>query len=148
MSALGKFTIVILTTILFLELIGVPTGGGLVLNSFGVNITQTEYSVESADVSNSWFYNKIFGASVGILLVVGAAGAVIIGFFAKSYDTSLVILPLILGIGGLLASTSWTIISYANGLHALWLTKIVTVVFIALGIGFLWACVDYFHTRT
>lgn len=145
MSALGKYVTIFITLIIFLEFVGVPTGASVALSSFGININPNTSALESGDVGNSTFYNWIFGLS-GILVVVGAAGAVIIGFFAKSYDTSLVVLPIIVSIGTLLASTSWTVISYCSGLEQVWLTKIVTVIFSALAIGFLWACIDYFRT--
>jgi hypothetical protein len=141
----GKFVVLFVTMILFLEFVAIPTGASVILSSFGIDINEN-YDLESADIGNSTFFNWVFG-NAGILITIGAVGAVIIGLFAKSYDTSLIILPLIVTIGGLFASTSWAVISYCMGLGIGWLTKIVSVVFIGLGIAFLMSCIDYFANR-
>jgi len=143
MSNIARFTTMFVVMVIFLELVGIPTVASSVLGTFGISINDGE--IENADIANSEIYSWIFGAA-GILAVIAGGGAVIIGLFAKSYDTSLVILPLIISIGGALASTAWTVILYASSQNAPWLTKIVAIVFVGLGIGFLWSCVDYFRS--
>jgi len=147
MSQLGKFTITFIVLILVLEFAGIPTAASSVLSDFGITLNDNS-DILTADLESSSFFSYIFGSNLGILLTISTVGAAIIGFFARSYDTSLVVLPLIVFLGGLLAGTSWSVISYVNLIGASWLTKIVSIIFIGLGVGFIWACVDNFRTGT
>jgi len=146
MSQLGKFIIIFITLLTFLEFVGVPTPIGNILDNFGIQIGPTSDLIK-ADLENSNFWDEVFLKGSGILLVVGATGLAIIGFFARSYDTSLIVLPFIVSIGTSLTATAWGIISFVNDYNAGgWLTKIIAIVFIGLGIGFIMACIDYFRT--
>ena len=143
---LGTFVVMFLVMVMFLEFVGVPTGASTILGSFGININPNN-ELTDIDGANSTFWNWIFGAGAGVLLIISAGGAVIIGFFAKSYDPSLVILPLIVSIGTLFSSTAFTIIKYMNSYGQAWATNIVALIMIGVGIAFLMSCVDYFTGR-
>lgn len=140
---LGNWMVMIVAMIIFLEFMGIPTGLGVILNSFGITINS---GVVNAGLDNSSFWGEIFGAS-GIFILLAAGGAIIVGLFAKSYDTSLIILPLIIIIGGLFIVTFGTIILYIQALNVQWMTMLVTTIFGALGVGFIMSCVDYFAGR-
>ena len=143
---LGTFVVMFLVMVMFLEFVGVPTGASTILGTFGININSNN-ELTDIDSGNSTFWDWIFGAGAGILLIISAGGAVIIGLFAKSYDTSLVILPFIVSIGTLLSSTMFTIIKYMNGYGQAWATNIVAMVLVGVGIAFIMSCVDYFAGR-
>jgi len=144
---LGAFIVMFLCMVMFLEFVGVPTGASTILGTFGIDINSNNGVVNSMDGENSTFWDWIFGAGAGVLLVISATGAVIIGLFAKSYDTSLIILPLVISVGSLLASTMWTIIKYMDSFGQSWATNIVSLVLVGVAIAFIMSCVDYFAGR-
>lgn len=144
---LGTYVVLIVTMIAFLEMIGVPTGASNILSSFGIDINPTTSALNSADIESSTFFYWLFGTGAGVLVIAGGIGAVIVGLFAKSYDPSLIALPLIVSLGSLLASTIWTIIKYAQSIAPSWATNIVGLIMIGIGIGFVMSCVDYFVGR-
>jgi len=143
---LGGWMVMIVSMIIFLEFTGIPTGLSVILNSFGITINSASGELINAGIDNSFFWDEIFGAS-GILILLATGGAVIVGLFAKSYDTSLIILPLIVVIGGTFIMTFGTIILYVKALGIQWMTMLVTTIFGALGVGFIMSCVDYFAGR-
>ena len=146
---LGIKITMLLTMMIFMEFVGVPTGLGQTLGYFGIEVNQETHELITADIESSSFWGWVLGNAGGILLTVSAGAAIIIGFFAKSYDTSLVILPLIVAVAGWMISTFWLLIKYVDTLPtgADWMTKLVATIFFALGILFAWACVDYFAGR-
>ena len=143
---LGVYVTMLITMMVFLEFVGVPTGLSATLNNFGININSNTATLVNADLGNSSFWTDIFG-NTGWLIVILGGGAIIIGFFAKSYDPSLIILPIITTTALLLISTFWTIIKYTQNLGQDWMTNLIATIFIALGVGFVWSCVDYFAGR-
>lgn len=155
---LGAWMVMIVTMILFLSLIGLSIPGlNPIVEGIGVNINESSSSIVSADIESSNLWSKLFGTTAftlfgipftaGILIVLLGTGAVVVGLFAKGYDTSLVILPLIVFVAGLFISTFWAIINYTMGFNQLWITSIVSILFIGLAIGFIMSCVDYFAGR-
>ena len=138
---LGSYVIMFVSLLAFLEFIGIPTTFSQVLSFFNIEIVNAQ--LVSADIGNAPFWL----ATLTALTAVSALGAVIVGLFVRTYDTSLVILPLIIAVGGTMISTSWGIILIAGNTQEGWLIKLVATIFIALGIGFIWSCVDYFAGR-
>ena len=144
---LGTFVSMFVIMMIFLEFVGIPTGLSVVLENFGVTINPTTHELVNADISNSVFYGWVF-ASSGILILLSVGGAIIVGLFAKSYDPSLVVLPLIISIGTLFISTFVSIISYVQAeTTETWIIKLVATIFVGLGVSFVWSCVDYFTGR-
>lgn len=155
---LGGWLVMLSVMILFLSLIGLNIPG---LNSIneqvGIRVDNSTSQVTSADIENSniWtilFSNSaitIFGVSfsAGGILIALLAGSVAVGLFAKGYDPSLVLLPIVIFVAGLYASTFWAIISYVKGFSQTWITSIVAIIFSGLGIGFIFSCIDYFGGR-
>jgi len=144
---LGNFVVIFLVMVMFLEFVGVPTGASTILGSFGIDINNNNGILNSADGEGSSFWLQIFGTGAGILVVLSLGGAIIVGLFAKSYDTSLVILPFIVFIGTLLSSTAWTIIKYMSTFGQAWATNIVALIMAGVGVAFIMSCVDYFAGR-
>jgi hypothetical protein len=146
---LGSFTVIFITMLLFMEFMGLPTGLSLTLNTLGISINPATSELVSADLENSDFYSWIFGVGIGVLIVLSGAGAVIVGLFAKSYDTSLIILPFIILVAGLFTSTTWGLIKYVQDFPGAgpWMTAVVAMIMVPLGVAFIWSCVDYFAGR-
>jgi len=144
----GGWVVMLTVMIVFLTFIGLPTGLTSIINSVGININSTSAELISADVESSSLWDKIFGSTNGIIvLLIASGGAIVIGLFAKGYDVSLVIAPLIILVGGLFIGTFWGIIKFVSTFNQWWMTSIIVLVFSGLGIGFAIACVDYFAGR-
>jgi hypothetical protein len=128
---------------IFLEFLGIATGFGETLRYFGININEQSHELVSADLSNSSFYNFIFG-NEGILIVLIIGGAVIVGFFTKSFDINLILLPLVTTVFVKFAQTAWLLISYVQQVNQDWLLALIATIFIPLGVGYILAMVDWF----
>ena len=153
---LGEWMVMLSVMIMFLSFIGVPTGLNPTISTLGINISSNS-TMTNADVESSGFWGYLFGESAftlfgvsfskGILISLVGTGVIIIGLFAKGYDTSLIILPLVVFIAGLFVGTFWAIISYVSTFHQWWMTSIITLIFGGLAIGFIMSCVNYFAGR-
>jgi hypothetical protein len=155
---LGAWLVMLTVMILFLSLIGLDIAGLNPINeALGVTVNSTSSEIINADIENSSFWGRMFGETsfslfginftAGILIALLGTGGIVIGLFAKGYDVSLVILPIIVFVGGLFISTFWSIISYVKDFNEAWMTSIVAILFVGLGIGFVMSCVDYFAGR-
>jgi len=144
---LGGWLVMLTAMVMFFTFIGIglPTGLNSILEKVGIDINQTSLELVSADIESSTFWDEIFG-STGILIAV-LASTVIIGFFAKGYDPSLVLLPLVIFLAGVYISVFWGIIKFVATYNQWWFTSIITIVFGALAVGFIISCVDYFAGR-
>jgi hypothetical protein len=138
---LWNYLVIFTTMMIFMEFVGIPTGISGTLSYFGVNINPITHQLISADLESSTFYGWLFGLS-GVLIILSTVGTVIVGLFARSYDTSLVVLPAIISVGTLFTSTFIFLIQYFS---ESWAQNIMVVIFVPLGIGFLWSCVEFFR---
>ena len=137
---LGEWTMIIVVMIVFLELMGITTGLGILTN-FGISVI--DGNVASANMEGTYFWALV----LAILATVSAGGAVVIGLFAKSYDTSLVIVPLITGTILIFGSTFFSLMSIPEISEVVWMSNIISIIFIGMGVAFLWSAVDYFAGR-
>lgn len=137
---LGEWNVFIITMIIFLELVGVPTGLGI-LSDFGISVTNGTFS--GGDLEGAYFWALL----LGILSTVGIGSAVIIGFFTKSYDTSIVIAPMIVAVVGLFGSTFFAIMTMDAIVDVSWIKNIVSLLFTGMGVAFIWSAIDYFAGR-
>jgi len=144
---LGGWLVMLTAMIIFLSLLGLPTGLNSTLEQVGININQDTAQIESADIESSSLWERIFGSGIGILVILGGAAIVAIGLFARGYDPSLILIPFIVFVGGLYISTFWGIISYVATFNQTWMTSIIGLIFSTLAIGFIVSCVDYFGGR-
>ena len=122
---LGGWLVMLTAMIMFLSLLGLPTGLNSTLEKVGINIDSDTAQLESADIESSTLWNKIFGSGVGILVILGGAAIVAIGLFARGYDPSLILITFIVFVGGLYISTFWGIISYVATFNQSWMTNII-----------------------
>ncbi len=132
--------------VMFLSLLGLPIGFDSILNSIGVDIDSDTAEINSIDIEDSNFWSKIFGDN-GILILLGLGAVVTIGLFARGYDPSLIVIPFIIFAGGVYIVAFSSIISYVITFNQPWMTKIIGVIFGALMVGYIVACVDYFAGR-
>lgn len=154
---LGTWMVMLIVLIMFLSFMGVPTGLNPIPEAFGIDINNTDSTLEGADVESSNFWSYLFDEepfellgvkfSKGILLSLVGTALVVIGLFAKGYDTSLVILPIVVFIAGLFISTFWGVISYVSTFSQWWMTSLITIIFGGLAVGFIMSCLDYYAGR-
>lgn len=155
---LAAYTIMITVMILFLSFMGLDIPGlNPVTDALGINITNGTTS--SVDMESSTIWDSLVGSqsetvtffgqsfTKGILLGVISASLIGVGLYVLTKDIITIIAPFILIIGGLFISTSATIINYVASYDASWMTNIVTIIFVAVGLGFVWAIVDYITNR-
>ena len=135
---LGGWVVMIVTMILFLSLIGIETGLNPILSSIGISVGTDS---TTADIENSSFWIYLLA-----LLVTVSAGTLVIGLFGKGYDVSLAIAPMIIYVASIFIKTWWSIISL-EAVNMWWMQSIVSLVFVGLGIGFIFACYNYFAGR-
>lgn len=111
-----------------LEIIGVETSNGVF----------TSFSVENT------LWNKIF-STTGLLAAIGISSAVTIGTFIMNRDKSYIILPVITGVFVYWISVLTSLIQQKamNGAYGVFGT-VLAIIGIALTVGFIQSCVDYF----
>jgi len=144
---LGAWLVMLTAMIMFLSLLGLPTGLNSTLEKVGININPDTAQIESADIESSTLWDRVFGSGIGILVILGAGAIIAIGLFARGYDPSLIIIPLIVLVAGVYISTFWGVISYVATFNQTWMTSIVGLIFSVLAVGFTMSCVDYFAGR-
>lgn len=137
---LGGWLVMLTGMMLFLTLIGIPTGLTSILSTLGLTFVNGEL-ISSSFVASS-FYIAIIAA-----LTAASAGAVIIGLYGKGYDVSLVIVPVVLLVAALFIPTFFIIVKEVSAYGSNWATGIVVLIFISLSIGFIMSCLDYFAGR-
>lgn len=150
MIKLGNFVVMLLVMMVILQFIGIPTGAEAILAEFNIDIDEYTGRLINADLESSNFWKDIFNKDTGWLyLILGTVGIITIGFFARGYDTSLIILPLVVATAILFAGTFWSVMLYVIGLPdvGFWMVSLVATIFIGLGAAFTWSCVDYFAGR-
>lgn len=139
-----NYVVIFTAMILFLEFLGIPTGLSGTLSYFGININPTTHELITADLTSSNVYDYLFGGS-GILIILAISGAVAIGILTRSFSENLVLLPFLTTILTLFISTGWTLINYVQSIGENWLTGIIAIIFIPLGVGYILACVEWFR---
>jgi len=108
------------------------------LNIIGVT---TDSSGISGFTADSTLWNRIFGDS-GLLLSVGSASAIALGLFVTTKDKSFLMIPVITGVTFYWGSTLIALVQQKGTYEVFGV--IVAIVGIALTIGFIQSCIDYF----
>ena len=94
---LGGWMIMLSVFIMVILLMGIDVPLNRVIGNFGMNITN-EGEVINANLEDSSFWLKLFDkaeGNKGLLVKLGLVGIIMIGLFAKGYDTSIILAPII-----------------------------------------------------
>jgi len=134
-----NYIVMMLTLIIFLEFVGFHTPAGSILDFMGIGISETTSELESFSLLSSNFF-----AIIATLSGVLAAGAVIVGFFTKTFDWKIVVVTAVISITTLFVGAGVSIVSYAMATGESWLIAIVATIFIPITAGFVWSIVDWF----
>lgn len=152
---LGQWMMMISGMILVLSLMGLEIPGLNPINqAVGLNVTNG--TTVSADLESSTIFSALFGSdseaiqlfgislASGILLSLLAGGVVTAGLYIITKDTAILILPILIIIAGLYASTFVSVVSYFD---VGWARSIAVSIFGIISIGFLMSILDYFLNR-
>jgi len=144
--------IVFLTVMLtFLSFVGFETSFSSTLSYVGINFVNE--TISSVDVENSTLYEKLFlspddeddGLGIGeFLSALATFGAIGVGLYFSTKDTSILAIPFIIWVGVIFASSFWSIVTLVD---AGWMRSIVGLIFGGLMVGFITSCMDYFLGR-
>jgi hypothetical protein len=105
-----------------------------------IGLTTNNTGVATFAVENT-LWNKIFGVE-GLLVAIGTSGAIGIGTFIYTKDKSFLMVPLITGVSFYWGSIMVSLVQQ-KGDYAVFGT-ILAMIWIALTVGFIQSCVDYF----
>lgn len=140
---LWNYMAIMLGMMIFLYFVGLNPSGTVeqVLNNTGINVT-AGYS--TIDVANSDWGDKIFNPLTG--LIIGLGSAIFIGFFTKSFDWKIVMIPFFTSFIGAFLGFGWSLINLVNtiGEGEVWLVSIIVTVFGTLSAMFVFSIVEWF----
>lgn len=128
-----NYVLISIGMILLLEMGGIPTGASGVLEFVGL-------STNSADVNISGFYDAVL-----LMLAAGLGGGIIIGFFTRTSPENFIILPFIISTVVLFAGTFVSVLSYALGNYAGWVSGILLLLLGPFSVGFIFALIEFFR---
>jgi hypothetical protein len=140
-----NYMALMLTMMVFLFFLGFnPAGSKEVVSTTGIQINQTNGELIEGDISNSEWYNNLFNLTDGILVALGIAGAVFVGFFTKSFDWRIALSGFFLDFVIKFLSLGWSIVSMARDTGETWLIGIVATIFLPITAMFIMSIVEWF----
>lgn len=139
-----NYMMIMLTMMIFLSFLGLaPTGTTEILNNMSIGVNTTTGDVQGDLTSSGWF-NFLFNATTGALLAIGIGGAVIVGFFTKSFDWRIVLIGFFTAFVAKFVSMGWSMIQLAQSTGQTWLVWIIFTVFVPLTAMFIFSIVEWF----
>lgn len=143
---LWNYMMIMLTMMIFLFFMGLsPPAVSDKLSDMGIGISTTDATLTSYDVGNSGWYTTLFSGVGALLLTVLTGGAVIVGFFTKSFEWKLVLLPFFTSFVVVFVGFGWSIITLVKTTEGSgWLVPIIATVFLPLTVMFVFSIVEWF----
>lgn len=136
---LWNYIIIITGLALFLEIAGISVSGfKSIFDLIGISLNSTGFT--SIQINNN-FWAAVFGSS-GILIAISTG--VIIGIITRTSPENYIILGLITGTLFIYGSILYGIASYSLNFES-WISAIVVLLLVPLGIGFILASVEFFR---
>ena len=143
-----NYVFIAVTLMLVLTFLGIRTGITPLLDLIGFDYNMDTQTFGNMSVSDSTITDVLFGGSglAGILAVLAvAAGAVIVGLFAKASTENLILLPFITGTLVLFIQTFAGIINFSIGTFPVWMSAVIMIIFVPFTIGFIIALAEFFR---
>ena len=142
---LWNYMAIMLTMMVFLYFLGFnPAGSSSIVQGTGIYVNSTSGELVSGDISNSEWYNNLFNLTDGILVAIGLAGAVFVGFFTKSFDWRIALIGFFSAFVIKFISFGWSIVRLAQDTGETWLVGIIATVFLPLTVMFIVSIVEWF----
>ncbi|MFP4457168.1 MAG: hypothetical protein ACLFPS_05855 [Clostridia bacterium] len=139
-----NYMAIMLTMMVFLYFLGFsPAGVSDTLEDTGIKVNSTTGQLIEGNTANSAWYNKLFSSN-GLLLLVGAGGALIVGFFTRQFEWKILLIPFFTLFVGNFVSFGWSLVNLAQSTGETWLVGIVATVFLPLTAMFLFSVVEWF----
>ena len=123
--------------IVLLEIAGIPTGADGVRTLIG-------FATGQVDITASNFFDAIFSADLGILLI-GLAGSIVTGFVLRGRLENFIILPFITGTLIFFAQVFQSIITEALKSGQTWESWIILLILTPLTVGYIFSLVEFFR---
>jgi len=140
-----NYMAIMLTMMVFLYFVGFnPAGSGDVLSSAGIQINSTTGELIEGDVGNSDWYDGLFNATNGWLVLLGVGSAIVIGFITKSFEWKLVLIAFFTTFVAKFVTFGWGIINLARDTGETWLIAIIATIFLPITAMFIVSIVEWF----
>jgi len=144
---LWNYMAIMLFMMVFLYFLGFsPAGSSSVISDTGIQVNTTTGELIEGDVSGSNWYQDLFNTTDGILVLIGLAGAAVVGFFTRSFDWKIALLGFFSAFVVKFTSFGWSIVSLARDTGETWLIGIVATIFLPLTVMFVVSIVEWFGT--
>lgn len=121
--------------IIFLEILGIPTGTTAILNYIGIDIN----TGVNTDVSS--LRTLVFTTILGAIVI----GGVILGLITRTQPENYVILPVLTFFFVLFVSFFWNIIDYAYATGSAWGARVVLLLLAPIGVGWFLSVIEFFR---
>jgi uncharacterized membrane protein YqhA len=138
---LGAWVVMLSGLILFLTFMGISTGLDDILVSIGIMDT-VGGTANAANLGGSSLFGQLF-TGTGFLVTLGLTSIISIGLYLTSKDINVLFAPFVIFIAQLFIKTFYSVTKLVGGTGYEWATNITILIFSLLGIGFIFACVDY-----
>ena len=131
------YIVIIMGMILLLEYGGINTGNSGLTDLIG-------FATGQLDVTTSSFFNALFDVNIGFLFA-GIGASIVVGLFAKGRLENFILLPFITGSLIFFVSAMQSIVTYAEGAHSGWVSKLAVLILGALIIGLIISLAEWFR---
>ena len=139
---IGEYIVIMMSLVMFLEILGFHTTAGGMLSAFnvGVDATNSSISINGGGLESSSFYSGLIA-----LLSVGFGAAIIAGLLSRTFDWKITLKGFMTGtVMYLFAGTGFILINEAISKGNMWMVWIISIVFIPFTAGFLFAVFNWF----
>ena len=140
-----NYMMIMLTMMIFLAFVGVPiTGSNTILTAVGINVSSSTGDLVEGDVASSEWYNDLFNATDGLIVIAGLGVAIIVGLFTRQFDWKLVLVGFFTSFAIKFVSVGWSVVQLAQGTGERWLIGVVATIFLPLAAMFIFSIVEWF----
>jgi len=140
-----NYMMIMLTMMIFLSFMGYSlTGSDTILQDVGIEINSTTGELVEGDVANSNWFDKLFNASTGLIVLAGLAVAIAVGFFTKQFDWKLALVGFFTSFVIFFVSFGWNIIELAKSTGETWLVAVIATIFLPLSAMFVISIIEWF----
>lgn len=135
------YSVFMIMLTMMLQLTGFGLIGMNLMSFIGFNGPSTFSS--SYNIQDTSLWNNVFGSGVGFLaLILGVT--MVVGIFARVQTENYVVLGFIVAIASLFTDSLFGVLALAQG-YPIWLSYTIGVLFISIGVGYIFTMVEWFR---
>lgn len=140
-----NYMMIMLTMMIFLSFMGYSlTGSDIILQDIGIKINSTTGELVEGDIASSNWFDKLFNATSGLIVLAGLAVAIAVGFFTKQFDWKLALVGFFTSFVIFFISFGWSIIELAKSTGETWLVAVIATIFLPLSAMFIISILEWF----